>query len=155
MIYITEGHILIILYDDIVTMSAQFDAISNAYEGVIYKRVGHNIPRNKLEPNNWLYDMLTLRKYNNITYIIATLSHDTQALAHEKCHARYHNDKQYRQQCNKLYDSLSPNSMKRVHASLKHMGYNETVHIDEFQAYYYTESPRSLALLFGKLQFIN
>ena len=83
------------------------------------------------------------KKLRNITsayskkpyYIIATKKNDTSTLDHELIHAYYYLNPIYKQEANTLVKHMRPDLKKDLQKVLKKMGYNNSVLIDEINAY--------------------
>ncbi|KAJ3093122.1 hypothetical protein HK102_007961 [Quaeritorhiza haematococci] len=70
------------------------------------------------------------------SYIIASLSTDTDTLLHEWAHAIYHLSEHYRLKCHDLWSTMvSPSSRAVLEKELELRGYRADVLVDEFQAY--------------------
>jgi hypothetical protein len=114
-------------------MNELLDIISNNYEGIIKNREGHNFP-SQFIPKNHL-----LSKYiNECKYVIGI--YNNKDIKHEMLHAKYYIDKDYYQKINKEWNEIEPNIKEYLTKFLKKLGYSESVIIDEYQAYRYSES---------------
>lgn len=59
-------------------------------------------------------------------------------LRHEVAHSLYKIDKEYRKNCEKIYNSITESEKKKISKFLTEFGYNKTTHKDETQAYFST-----------------
>lgn len=82
-------------------------------------------------------------------YVIGTFDADERTIAHETRHANYYLDREYRQTCDDIFKELPESVKDAVTLRLLEMGYSDTVIPDETQAYFGTESPASLKVLFN------
>ncbi len=141
---IEKDRILHIIYKNITNIPNDIISISNKYEGNIKTRIGFNIPMSfikKIDPKH-------IYTHYNVDYIIVYKKGDILTKNHELQHAKFHMDKQYREQVYSLWNSLTITYKNNVIKLLKKMNYpnNEDILIDEFQAYYFTEKKN----FFGK-----
>jgi len=58
---------------------------------------------------------------------------------HEKLHAKYFLDEEYKKKIDKELEELDETKRNKIIAFLKKLGYCDKVIIDEYQAYRYTE----------------
>jgi hypothetical protein len=127
---------------------------SNSYEGTTSsRRMGHNFPiesatkaqvnSQELTPIRTLFQQSAKR---GIRYIIAYLQGDHNTRRHELRHALFFVDNAYKATVEKLWDELSDKDKERVTSLLTTMGYDKHVHIDEFQAYCFTEQKNLFGL---------
>jgi len=130
--YHIENDILILHYKHINLMNKELNIISDSYEGQISNRIGHNFPSNFI-PNNHI-----LSKFKKkCKYVIAVTNFIN--LKHEKLHAKYYLDNEYRKSILKEWDLLEENVRNHIIFFLKKLGYSDDVIIDEYQAYKYSE----------------
>jgi len=118
-----------------VKMNTLLDPISNAYEGPLANREGHNFPVTAIPVKH-----PQLAKYRSqCGYVIGIYS--TKSLAHELLHAKYHLDSSYRAKITAEWLSLPESTRAHIFQFLRRLGYSEQVLLDEYQAYRYTEAP--------------
>lgn len=110
-----------IVFHDISKMSEEMEKYSVKYEGYIPGRIGYNFPN------------------EDGSYTIAYLKGDYATKMHELRHAMYYLDSDYRNYINNLWSSLDDNTKRIIECFLKRCGYAESIFIDEFQAYAFTE----------------
>ena len=124
-------------------MNAYLDAVSNAIEGVVVGRSGHNFPKDEIMQRKHLlskdiYTRLTNKTIaNSYKYVIAFVSGDQITRRHEFLHAKYYLDLEYRQQATRLWSRLADRDRARIEKLFTEIGYNTDRFIDEFQAYYF------------------
>ncbi len=115
-------------------MNTILDPISNAYEGVLNNREGHNFPSSYIPKNHMLH------KYkNDCTYVIGV--YNGKSIAHELLHARFYMDISYKNRIIQEWNELSATKRDYLVFFLKRLGYSDAVLIDEYQAYRYSETP--------------
>jgi hypothetical protein len=127
-----KDNILIIRFKSKDKMNEVLDPISNAYEGKITNRQGHNFPASFIPRNH------ILSKFD-CEYVIGI--YRSCDLAHEFLHARYYLDSEYRQTIQKEWNEFPQKTKEYLTNFLLRLGYSENVIIDEYQAYRYSESP--------------
>ena len=107
---------------------------SARYEGE-NQFVGFNFPSSIIRKMD-----TTLYPYkHSVTYVIGYMEGDTNTIEHEKRHARFYIDREYRKRVHRSWNKLrksNPKKHKSIVNKLKKDGYKRTVHIDEFQAYH-------------------
>ena len=115
-------------------MNEFLDPISNLYEGSLGSaREGHNFPSSIIPPTH------PLASYKGkCRYVIGIYS--TRSLNHERMHAKFYLDADYRAKVREEWSSLSLKTQSLITEFLKKLGYPEKVHLDEFQAYRATEA---------------
>ena len=117
-----------------VKMNELLDPISNAYEGPLANREGHNFPVEAIPVKH------PLAKYRSqCAYVIGIYS--TRSLAHELLHAKYYLDSSYRAKITVEWAALPETAQRHIFQFLRRLGYSEGVLLDEYQAYRYTEAP--------------
>lgn len=133
-----RGEILELTFFNTKIMNEHLDEISDSVEGEMKGRVGHNFPlsRSMINKYKWIKDIIGNKK---ITYVIAFVKGDILTARHERQHALYFYNDEYRQRVNELWDSLTDGNKKIIKEFLVRNGYHEPVFIDEFQAYLTTE----------------
>lgn len=93
---IREGAVALLRFKTKDAMNAMLDPISNALEGTIANRLGHNFALNDADKlHQALRKSLGLGK--QICYVVATLDGDAHSVRHEMCHARYFLEAGYKQ----------------------------------------------------------
>lgn len=113
-------------------MNRVLDPISNAYEGVLENRVGHNFP------SEWIPDKHLLAKYKSkCLYVVGV--YKTSDLRHELLHAKFYLDPEYRKRILEEWEAFSEETRTHLTNFLKRLGYSEQVLVDEYQAYRYSE----------------
>lgn len=115
-------------------MNEVLDCISDAYEGAIRGREGHNFPAEYIPANH----VLTQYRHK-CKYVIGV--YNGKSIAHELLHAKYYTDAGYAAQINCEWLALTEGMRDYLTRFLKRLGYGENVIIDEYQAYRYTEAP--------------
>eukprot|EP00198_Chlamydomonas_reinhardtii_P008547 XP_001697884.1 predicted protein [Chlamydomonas reinhardtii] len=136
---IREGCVALMRFRTRDGMNALLDPISNAMEGVIANRLGHNFAlSDKDREHQNLRKTCGLPK--TVRYVIATLDGDAHSIRHEMCHARYYLDPPYRTTVAQVWEgALTPQQRESVCAFLTRLKYDPCVHEDEWQAYLVTE----------------
>ena len=76
-----------------------------------------------------------LYKARNYRYVIAAVENDYDTLLHEKAHALFFLDKNYREKATAFWESLSEKARNKIEKTLKLLGYKSDNFVDEFQAY--------------------
>ncbi|ARF09911.1 hypothetical protein Indivirus_5_34 [Indivirus ILV1] len=130
-----NGTLVHLVFNNQDTMNKKIGKISERRESnkkVIYK--GHNFPGCFLD--------FDVGVYEENFYVIAYIENDQHTKQHELYHAKYYFDTKYRNKVNKLWNSLSCKKRNEITAILNNMGYREEFHLDEFQAYLYSEPLR-------------
>ena len=121
--------------------------IADEYEGKIKNRLGFNFPMSfalkyTKEKNKKAFEILSgFYKNDKANYVIVYKKGDIQTKKHELCHAKFALDQTYKESVLKLFYSFSDTYRATIKKLLKEMKYpdDESILIDEFQAYYYTE----------------
>lgn len=114
-------------------MNKVLDPLSNAYEGPLKNREGHNFPSQYITSNHCLF------KYkNDCKYVIGC--YNSKSIQHEFLHAKFYIDEAYRNKIIKEWDALDDSKRTHITSFLKRLGYSDKVIIDEYQAYRYTEA---------------
>jgi hypothetical protein len=116
-------------------MNEVLDPISNAYEGPLLNREGHNFPASYIPSGH----LLTAYK-PKCKYVIGL--YNTKSLQHELQHAKYYLDEGYRRTVQEEWNALEPRIQTHITGFLTKLGYSPKVHLDEYQAYRATE-PRN------------
>ncbi|EFJ41046.1 hypothetical protein VOLCADRAFT_107854 [Volvox carteri f. nagariensis] len=136
---IREGCVALMRFRSRDSMNSLLDPISNAMEGVIANRLGHNFAL-----IDTARDHVAFRKAcglpKQVKYVIATLEGDAHSIRHEMCHARYYLDPSYRDTVMQVWSrSLASAQRDAITAFLNRLKYDTVAHVDEFQAYLVTE----------------
>lgn len=127
-----DGVLVHLVFDTQDGMNGKLEKISHKREALkklTYR--GHNFPGEFLD-----FDIGIPK---NECYIIGYIENDYETLDHELCHAKFHFDKKYRNEIQELWDSLSNKEQMDITYQLFNMGYKQEFHLDEFQAYLYSE----------------
>lgn len=134
---------IILTYPNDMLLRKALLRINTAYEGGELKGSlqGVNFPVKFL--NDWVKSTKTLTdeekniiyKAKNYTYVIAAVENDYSTLLHEKAHALFFLDKNYREKATAIWESLSEKVRKNITNILKSLGYKSDNFLDEFQAY--------------------
>jgi hypothetical protein len=130
-----ENDILILHFDgNRNKMNEVLDPLSNAYEGILVNREGHNFPVEFIPKNH------ILSKYKKeCKYVIGI--YNGKSIQHELLHAKYYIDIEYRNRIDCEWNELCIKKRMHIIQFLKRLGYSDDVLIDEYQAYRYTEAP--------------
>jgi hypothetical protein len=135
LIHMSGGNVLVLKFKNRDKMNSSLSNISNLVDGELnLSRIGHNFPKSVIPKQNIFFTAL---KHLKFEYVIAFA--DKNSLSHELCHARFFLDRDYREKQISLFNSLSEKQKKVVVEFLKKLGYDDSVIVDEFQAYYHTE----------------
>lgn len=131
-----DGILVHLVFDNRDQMNNKLENISQKREAIkkiIYR--GHNFP------GKFLNFDIGIPK--DTCYIIGYVKNDHQTIKHEFYHAKFHFDKKYRNEIEKIWNSLTTKEQKDITYQLFNMGYKKEFHLDEFQAYLYSEPPRN------------
>lgn len=139
--------ILHLIFANISQMSLHLENISNFVEkGTIKTRQGHNFPivkgleffnqKKVSDSEKYIQGILSKTK---MKYCIAYIKGDIQTKKHEISHAKFYLDEKYRIKVMNIWESLNNKQKNNVCNMLQKMGYDDSVFIDEFQAYLFTE----------------
>jgi hypothetical protein len=141
----TGKSVLILHFSTKARMNEILDPISNMYEGELKQhREGHNFPAFYIPVEHHLYKYITSGK--NCAYVIGVYT--PLSLQHELLHARFYADYEYKQQIINEWNALPERTREHITAFLKRLGYSDSVIIDEYQAYRYTEKPNFFGIRF-------
>lgn len=128
--------VLILYFSKKTNMNEMLSPISNRYEGPLtQEREGHNFPSSYV-PNNHPINKLIKP---DCVYVIGC--YNLSSLRHELLHARYFADSDYKKQINTEWDALDTKIKMHITQFLKRLGYPDSVLLDEYQAYRYSEKP--------------
>lgn len=120
-------------------MNEMLDSISNIYEGILVNREGHNFPSSYIPKNHTLY------KYKkDCVYVIGV--YNGKSIAHELLHARFYMDIFYKNRIIQEWNELTDVKRNYLIIFLKRLGYSDSVLIDEYQAYRYSEASNFFGL---------
>ncbi len=129
-------------------MNELLEPISNTYEGALAQaREGHNFPSTFLPMEHVLYKHIETNP--TCVYVIAT--HNPKSIPHELLHARFYADAGYRIRMTEEWNGLPEKTRAHITQFLMRLGYRESVIIDEYQAYRYTEKPNFFGISMEKL----
>ena len=137
-----KDKILVIRFKSKDHMNQILDPLSNAYEGPLINRQGHNFPSNFIPCKSHLLSPYKTK----CSYVIGM--YNSSGMAHELLHAKYFMDLKYKIQINKEWAELSDAHRAHITQFLKSMGYSDKVIIDEYQAYRYTEPANFFGIKF-------
>lgn len=77
--------------------------------------------------------------YSKEFYLVGFLKGDVKTKKHEGLHGKFYLDNKYRNEMTQIWNSLPAKQRNYLNEFLSKLGYDESVHIDEFQAYHFTE----------------
>jgi len=129
-----DNRLLIIRFENRDTMNKTLSKISKRYEQIEATAEGYNFPAEFVEKSDEIYDFV---RKNKIEYVIGVYS--GKSIAHEKLHAKYYLDKDYKRQINDEWAELEAKKRDKIIEFLKKLGYCDKVIVDEYQAYRYSE----------------
>ena len=137
LLFEVHHRILHIIYQTLHDITNTIHTIANAYEGHIPGRIGFNFPMRFVKE---LHPTSDMAKYD-ADYVIIYKKGDIATKRHELQHAKYDMDPAFKKDVQTLWDSLSTLNQEKVRSRLRRMNYpdRETLLLDEFQAYYFTE----------------
>ena len=118
-----DYRLLIVRFNNKITMNNALSKISKRYEQIETIAEGYNFPASFVEKN----------KKNKIEYVIGIYS--GKSFQHEKLHAKYFLDDEYKKKIDKEWEELDETKRNKIIAFLKKLGYCDKVIIDEYQAY--------------------
>jgi hypothetical protein len=130
-----ENQLLILHFEGNRTkMNQVLDILSNAYEGIIHNREGHNFPSSFITKSHILY-----RYKDQCKYVIGV--YNGKSITHELLHVQYFIDPEYKDKILQEWSDMEPHKRNYITSFLKRLGYSDSVIIDEYQAYRYSEAP--------------
>ncbi|GLI71580.1 hypothetical protein VaNZ11_016845 [Volvox africanus] len=136
---IREGCVALMRFRRRDSMNVLLDPISNAMEGVIANRLGHNFALSDTAKDHVAFRK-TCGLHKQVKYVIATLDGDAHSIHHEMCHARYYLDQSYKSTVMQVWSgALTSAQRDAVMSFLNRLKYDAVAHVDEFQAYLVTE----------------
>jgi hypothetical protein len=115
-----ESKIQLLEFPNLHTMREALESKATNYEGSVKDRVGYNFPLDG-------------------KYIVAWVKGDILTKKHEMLHFKYHTSEKYRQEVSKLWLGFSQAEQTKIIEVLSRLGYSKEVHLDEFQAYWFSE----------------
>jgi hypothetical protein len=117
-------------------MNELLSDISDMYEGELRQiREGHNIPASAIPKSHPIYTLLK----PDCVYVIGC--YNSNSLQHELLHAQFYADHVYRDRIQREWESLPSAIQTHIIHFLKRLGYPDSVILDEYQAYRYSEKP--------------
>ena len=126
-------------------MNEMLDPISNMYEGALKQnREGHNFPTFYVPREHAFYKHI--ESAANCVYVIGVSN--PLAIHHELLHARFYADAAYKDHISKEWNALDEDVRDEITKFLKRLGYRDSVIVDEYQAYRYTEKSNFFGLQF-------
>lgn len=132
----TGKTVLILHFSTKDRMNECLDPISNMYEGILTQnREGHNFPAYYVWREHPIYKHI--ESASNCVYVIGV--YNPTSLQHELLHARFYADSKYNADIKTEWNNLPEATKNHITEFLKRLGYRESVIIDEYQAYRYTE----------------
>jgi hypothetical protein len=140
-----KDRILHVVYDKSHNLPEDIEKIASFYEGFVSGRLGFNFPM-KAAIDCKMGKTSVLDYKDKADYVIVYKKGDVATKRHELQHAKFFMDTSFRQEVELLWSRFSPRFQERAIKMLKKMNYQDHVLLDEFQAYYFTESPN----FFGK-----
>ncbi len=109
------------IFDTKKEMTQKMECEACKYEGFIPGRHGYNFPN------------------KDGSYTISYLRGDMLTKMHELRHAKFYFDPVYRKEVLVLWNSFDPNEQAIIENFLNKCGYPSNVHLDELQAFWFTE----------------
>lgn len=137
MTYHIKDRVLHYIYTELSSIPRHIIDVCDAYEGAIKDRVGFNFPMSivkKVDPKSPLLAF-------QAEYVIAYRKGDILTKRHELQHAKYHLNREFREEVRALWDSSTKEFQQSVLDRLLQMKYpnDMAILLDEFQAYHFTE----------------
>ena len=130
-----------LIFSNLDDMDRILAPISDAIEGTVNRRTGHNFSFESylaVAPPSFAQFTRQLKAVGT-RYIMAHLEGDLLTKRHELRHAMFYLDDDYKHATTEAWEDLTKDDQARVTRLLTSIGYDEKVHIDEFQAYQFTE----------------
>lgn len=151
-----ENGILHMVFEKKEDMNKALRDISYKIEGNNQLYEGHNFPISSFTSFSYFFSFVPIFKLTHkngkknknkegreeIKYVIAYMNGDEVTKNHELYHAKYYMDKNHRENVKKIWEGLSEKKKDEITRSLNNMGYPSHLHIDEFQAYLFSEPLR-------------
>jgi hypothetical protein len=132
----TSKTVLILMFSNKTYMNDYLSDVSDTYEGHLGQiREGHNVPASVIPKTHTLYTLLK----PDCVYVIGC--YNSNSLQHELLHAQFYADSTYRDRIQNEWDALPSATQIHIIHFLKRLGYPDSVILDEYQAYRYTEKP--------------
>jgi hypothetical protein len=146
--FCVKDRILHVVYDAKNSLPNDIEKIASFYEGHVSGRVGYNFPmKTVIEYKSRSKNETCVSAYTEkADYVIVYKKGDIITKKHELQHAKFFMDSSYREEVALLWKRFSSRFQERATNMLKKMNYPDHVLLDEFQAYYFTESSN----FFGK-----
>jgi hypothetical protein len=144
-----KDRVLHIVYDAKNSIPDDIEKIASFYEGHVSGRVGFNFPMkvvNEYKSREKKKDICISVYTEQADYVIVYKKGDVITKKHELQHAKFFMDSSFRDEVAMLWKRFSKRFQERATNMLKKMNYPDHVLLDEFQAYYFTESSN----FFGK-----
>ena len=139
-----KDRILHVVYDKTCKLPEDIENIASFYEGSVKGRVGFNFPMKVAIESRKSSCVIGYK--DKADYVIVYKKGDVITKLHELQHAKFFMDASFRQEVELLWSRFSERFKERAVKMLKKMNYPDHVLLDEFQAYYFTESSN----FFGK-----
>lgn len=136
-----DKRLLIIRFNKKSLMINSLSKISKRYEELPENVEGYNFPAKYVIKSDQIYNVITK---NKIEYVIGI--YNVNSIKHEKLHAKYYLDQEYKNKINKEWDDLDETIKNKITVFLKKLGYCDKVIIDEYQAYKYSEKKNFFGL---------
>ena len=144
--FCVKDRILHIVYDDKHALPSDIEKIASFYEGHVTGRIGFNFPMKAVVECKTRVSTCVSTYKDKADYVIVYKKGDIVTKLHELQHAKFFMDLSFREEVALLWNNFSTRFQERATAMLKKMNYPDHVLLDEFQAYYFTESSN----FFGK-----
>jgi hypothetical protein len=142
--FCVKDRVLHVVYDAKLGLPADIEKIASFYEGHVSGRVGFNFPMKVV--NEYKSHTCVSSYTEKADYVIVYKKGDIITKKHELQHAKFFMDSSFREEVALLWKRFSTRFQERATNMLKKMNYPDHVLLDEFQAYYFTESSN----FFGK-----
>ena len=146
--FCVKDRILHVVYDAKNNLPEDIEKIASFYEGHVSGRIGFNFPMKTVNEYKSRANKETcISDYTEkADYVIVYKKGDIITKKHELQHAKFFMDSSFREEVAVMWKRFSSRFQERATNMLKKMNYPDHVLLDEFQAYYFTESPN----FFGK-----
>lgn len=144
--FCVKDRILHVVYDDKHALPSDIEKIASLYEGHVSGRVGFNFPMKSVIEYKTRVNSCVLDYKDKADYVIVYKKGDIITKRHELQHAKFFMDPSFQKEVALLWSKFSTRFQDRATSMLKKMNYPDHVLLDEFQAYYFTESSN----FFGK-----
>ena len=146
--FCVKDRVLHVVYDSKVSLPDDIEKIASFYEGHVAGRVGFNFPMKVVNEykSRAKKDTCVSAYAEKADYVIVYKKGDIITKKHELQHAKFFMDSSFQEEVALLWKRFSTRFQERATNMLKKMNYPDHVLLDEFQAYYFTESSN----FFGK-----